>query len=219
MPPIEQALTQLSGRQRLISMPPVTSHVPVIRAPARCYSPAHLGRIWGLTVNTSSRATAFALLGLLVTASAAASNLRVTPAHPQPGEPFTLEADYTSICAGPINGVSWYLAPPNPAYNFVNLEITSSVQCFDSAPGTYTFHLVTTVDGIAEGSYPVYTAVGNMGVFDPPYVDFALQGTIVVGGSAPPPAPEPAPSLSSWAASALAAALALLACVRARQRA
>jgi len=153
--------------------------------------------------------------GVLVATTAHASGLRLNPEHPAAGQPFTIDVDYTSThCAGPLNPVSARLEPPNPAYDFVSVTIAASLQCTADVTGPSVFHMSATMAGLPEGTYPVYSSVGILDGFDPPFIDFIPQGTVVVGGGGGGGAVNSVPAVSAWGAVLLVLAIGL--CARGR---
>lgn len=132
----------------------------------------------------------------LVATPARADNLVLTPAHPAVGQAFAIDVDYVTTCNGAIGDVIATQQPPNPAFDFVHVEISSVIQCFGRTDA-HVVHLSATMPGLAAGNYPIYSAVGILDGFDPPFVDTQLQGNVTVGATAGGAAA--APALSTWA--------------------
>lgn len=144
----------------------------------------------------------------MVAPSTRADNLMLTPAHPAVAQSFAIDVDYVTTCNGSIGDVVATLQPPNPALDFVHVEISSAIQCFDQTDA-HVVHLSATMPGLAAGNYPIYSAVGILNRLDPPFVDTQLQGNVTVGPTAGGAAA--APTLSTFASMLLAFVLGIAA--------
>lgn len=116
----------------------------------------------------------------LVATAARADNLHLTPAHPAIGQYFTIDVDYVTTCNGSIGDVTATLQPPDPVFDFVRVNIGSAISCFDRVDA-HVVHLSATMEGLAGGHYPIYSAVGIVDGLDPPFEDTQLQGNVTVG--------------------------------------
>jgi hypothetical protein len=97
------------------------------------------------------------------------------------------------------------LQPPGPGVDRLRIELGSTIACFDGGVSR-AVHMTAVMAGIPVGSYPVYSVIGILNGFEPPYQDVVLQGNVVVGAG-----PVSLPTLSLWASWLLSIAVGAIA--------